>query len=124
MRDEHNRLDSQFSVVGAFWAAEASAAVQTGTLTSDEDDITFTTAPEYKRGGPAASLPSILPGSSPLEKLPVLHGFTEDGLCTLCDLMEVDRPGLTHLELGQSVVAVSYRVSACVTGMHIGGSQD
>jgi len=124
MSDEHNRLDSKFKVVGAFWAPEIFAVVQTGTVTSDEDEITFTTAPEYKRGGPAAPLPSILPGTTPPEKLLVLQGFTEGGLCTLCDLMEVDRPGRTDYSLGQSVVAVVYRVSASVTGMHLGGSGD
>ena len=51
MADEHNRLDSKFSVVGAFWAPETTDAVQTGTLTADKNGITFTTAPEYNRGG-------------------------------------------------------------------------
>lgn len=124
MSDEHNRLDSQFSVVGAFWAPETTEAVQTGTLTADEGGITFTTAPEYKNGGPGLTLPSnLLPGSV-REKVPVLHGFTEDGLCTLCDLVELDHPGLTHYGLGQSIEAIAYRISTCVTGMHLGGSSD
>jgi len=86
--------------------------------------ITFTTAPEYIRAKPGVPLPFTLPGSTPREKLLVLQGFTEGGLCTLCDLIEVERPGRTDYSLGQSVVAVAYRVSACVTGMHLGGSQD
>jgi len=124
MAEEHNRLDSQFNVVGAFWAPETIEAVRTGTLASDERDITFTTAPEYTRSKPGVPLPLTLPGSTPREKMLVLHGSTEDGLCTLCDLMEVERPGRTDYSLGQSVVAVAYRVSACITGMHLGGSQD
>jgi ApeA N-terminal domain 1 len=124
MADEHNRLDSQFNVVGAFWAPETIGTVQTGTLTSNEQGITFTTAPEYTRSKPGVPLPFVLPGRTPRENLPALHGFTEDGLCTLCDLIELNHPGLTHYGLGQSVGAVAYRVSACVTGLHIGGSQD
>jgi hypothetical protein len=124
MAEEHNRLDSQFNVVGAFWAPETIENVRTGTLRADEREITFTTAPEYTRAQLGVPIPLTLPGSSPREKMVVLHGFTEDGLCTLCDLMELNRPGLAHHGLGQSVVAITYRVSACVTGMHIGGSQD
>jgi len=124
MADEHNRVDSEFSAVGAFWRPETSDAVQTGTLTSDENGITFTTAPEYKRGGRGLPHPSTLFANSAREKLPVLHGFTEHGLCTLCDLVEADRPGLTDYKVGQSVAAIAYRVSACVTGMHLGGSRD
>jgi hypothetical protein len=124
MADEHNRLDSAFSIVGAFWEPETAEAVQTGTLTADERGITFTTAPEYKRGESAMTLPSILSLRTARERLPVLLGFTENGLCTLCDLFETYRPGLAHLGLRQSIAAVAYRVSTCVAGMHIGGSGD
>jgi hypothetical protein len=99
-------------------------AVQTGTLTADENGITFTTAPEYKRGGQGLPHPSTLFTNDRREKVPVLHGFTQDGLCTLCDLVELDHPGLVHYGLEQSVAAITYRVSASVTGMHLGGSGD
>ncbi len=124
MADEHNRLDSQFSIVGAFWPPETAVAVQTGTLTADEREITFTTAPEYKRGEQGVALASNLFPGSAREKVPVLQGFTEHGLCTLCDLIETDRPGLAHLGLRQSIAAVAYRVSTCVAGIHMGGSGD
>jgi len=124
MPDEHNRLDSQFILIGAFWAPEAIEKVRTGTLTSDEREITFTTAPEYRRAKPNIPLPVTLPGRSPRETLHFLQGFTEHGICTLCDLMETQRPGLMHYGLGQSIQAITYRVSACVTGMYVGGSKD
>jgi hypothetical protein len=124
MASEHNRLDSRFSIAGAFWAPDATEMVRTGTLTALEDDITFTTAPEYTRRGPAVPLHSSLLDGSVREKISVLHGFTEQGLCTLCDLVEIDRPGLTHYGLGQSITSIAYRASMCVTGMYLGGSQD
>lgn len=124
MADEHNRLDSQFSIVGAFWAPEKSDMVRTGTLTADERGITFTTAPEYKRGESAIAPPANFLPSTVQETVPVLHGFTEHGLCTLCDLIENGRPGLMHHELRQSIEATSYRISTIVTGMHMGGSGD
>jgi hypothetical protein len=124
MADEHNRLGSKFSVVGAFWAPEAIDTVQTGTLRADENGVAFTTSPEYKRGRKELPSPSAVLFGGKRERLPVLHGFTEHGPCTLCDLDELDRPGLTDHSLGQSVRATAYRVSACLTGMHVGGSSD
>ena len=124
MADEHNRLDSKFSIVGAFWAPESTDAVQTGTLTADENGITFTTAPEYNRGGKGIPPLSTLFARGTRKKVPVLHGFSQDGLCTLCDLVETDSPGLVDHGSGQSVVATAYMVSACVAGMHFGGSAE
>ena len=69
-------------------------------------------------------LPLTLLGSTSLETLSVLQGFAENGACTLCDLMEFQRPGLTDYRSGQSIEAITYRLSACVTGMHISGSKD
>jgi hypothetical protein len=123
MGKDHDRLDSHFSVVGAFWAPESPEAVRTGILSSDKRTITFTTAPKYSRDPALASVgPDFF--NRTREKLPTLHGFTQDGLCTLCDLSEVDRPGLLHDDLKQSIVSISYRVSICVNGMLIGGSRD
>ena len=109
MADEHNRLNSKFSAVGAFWRPESTDAVQTGSLTASESGITFTTAPEYKRGGQGLPHPSTLFLDGAREKFAVLHGFSEHGLCTLCDLVELDRPGSTDYGLGQSVAAIAYR---------------
>jgi hypothetical protein len=124
MADERNRLGSKFSVVGAFWAPETRDAVQTGTLTADENGITFTTAPEYKRGGKGLPSLSNLFARGTRKRVPVLNGFSEDGLSTLCDLVETDWPGLADHGSGQSIVATAYMVSACVAGMHLGGSAE
>ena len=124
MADEHNQLDSQFAVVGAFWPADNADGVLTGTLTVDDKDVTFATAPKYKRLSPGISLPLSLGNDNLGEKVSVFHGFTQNGLCTLCDLMVVEIPGLIHHGLAQQVLSVTYRVSMSVTGLHLGGSAD
>jgi hypothetical protein len=124
MTDEHNRLDSQFAVVGAFWPPDKEDAVLTGTLTVDDKDVTFATAPEYKRIDRGILQPLSLGNEAIGKKVSVFHGFTQDGLCTLCDLMVTEVPGSTHYGLGQQIKSVTYRVSMSVTGLHLGGSAD
>src|SRR5260370_2430740 len=99
MGDKHQRLNSQFSTVCAFWKPDVIDDVYTGTLTVDEDGITFTTAPKYCRQVSMASLPSLMNvlQNGVVTSLPALHGFTQDGLCTLCQLTEVDHPGRTDI---------------------------
>jgi len=43
------RLDSRFSMIGAFWLPETPDTILKGTLVSDEREINFITAPEYER---------------------------------------------------------------------------
>jgi HEPN superfamily Apea-like protein/ApeA-like protein len=126
MTDKHIRLDSQFSVVSAFWAPDATDIVYTGTLTVDERSIKFITAPEYIAqisSLPTSSITRLLNGHV-AASLPVLHGFTAEGLCTLCHLVGANRPGLTDLGSGQSITATAYLAQVCVTGMHFGGLHD
>jgi ApeA N-terminal domain 1 len=126
MTEKHTRLDSQFRAVGAFWTPDSPEVVRTGTLTVDERRITFTTAPEYRRRGSVVDLASVMRSfnGSPPEKLPVLFGFTESGFCTLCQLVEVDHPGLADQHSGQSIDATAYHASLCITGMHLGTASD
>jgi hypothetical protein len=73
----------------------------------------------------AANLPSEISfGGGVPTRLPVLHGFTEDGPCTLCQLIEIDHPGRKDFGLEQSIVATTYRAMVCVMGMHLGGVND
>lgn len=125
MADKHLRLDSQFHTVCAFWRPEAIDDIHTGTLTVDEDGITFITAPKYRRISMAdvSSLKDLLQNRE-ATRLPVLHGFTGNGLCTLCQLMEIDHPGLTDLRSEQSITATAYRAIVCVMGLHFGGVAD
>jgi hypothetical protein len=51
--------------------------------------------------------------------LPTLHGFTEDGCCTLCQLVEADSPNVVDFVAQQSIKAKTYRALACLTGMCI-----
>ncbi len=39
MADKHNRLDSQFSIVSAFWGPLMPEHVLTGTLTNDDGEL-------------------------------------------------------------------------------------
>ena len=56
-------------------------------------------------------------------RIPVLHGFTAEGNCTLCQLVKVEEPGLTEIP-GQSITASTYQAGVCVTGMYLGGLDD
>jgi hypothetical protein len=122
MRDEHQRLDSRFSLVGAFWRPEAKDTVLCGTLSADSRNLTLTSAPEYTRE--LRPLSQTIFNDEPPERIPVLHGFSEDGPCCVCELIETHRPGLVHTELRQSVTAVAYHVGICILGMCLGGTGD
>jgi hypothetical protein len=125
MVDKHLRLDSQFSTVCAFWAPDATDNAYSGTLTVDESGITFTTAPKYSRQASMANVAAeISLGGSVAARLPVLLGFTGDGLCTLCKLTEVSHPGLADFRSEQFIAATAYRAMVCVMGMHLGDVND
>ena len=123
MSEKPNRLDSQFSLMGAFWLPDAPDIIQSGTLSSDERKLTFSTSPNYSRGLKSESISALL-GFRPGKRVPAMHGYVEGFLCTLCEVLEVDRPGITDFQHGQALNAVSYRAALCVCDMHIGGSDD
>ena len=55
----------------------------------------------------------------------ILHGFFDEGDCTLLQLMVVKHPGLTsYTENPQSVVSIDYHAAALVSGMHTGDFED
>ena len=118
---ENLRLDSQFSMIGAFWSPETPDTIMTGTLVSDEREINFITAPEYERPISIGRGMFARPDST---MIPALHGFTQDGLFTLCQLVEQPGPGSTNFALGQAIKARSFRVLSCLGGMHINGIND
>lgn len=123
MANEYTRLDSQFSLMGAFWLPEIPERVQSGMLTSDERQIVFSTSPDYSRGIKVEDISDLL--SFRLgTKFSVMHGYVEDFPCTLCEVMEIDRPGITDFQHGQSLSAKSYRAALCVSRMHLGGIDD
>jgi hypothetical protein len=123
MANKHVRLDSQFNTVCAFWSPDATDDVQTGTLTTDQSGITFTTSATYSRQAPKGA--SVLPlGSRTATRFPVLHGVTGDGVCTLCQLVESGQPGLMDFRTMNFISATSYQAIACTMGLHIGGMDD
>jgi hypothetical protein len=85
MTDKNLQLDSRFSMIGAFWSPETPDTIMKGTLVSDEREINFITTPEYERPISIGPGTFAMPDST---MIPALHGFTEDGLFTLCQLVE------------------------------------
>ena len=126
MADKHNRLDSQFSIVSAFWQPEMPEHFLTGTLTNNDEGLTFTTSPRYGYRVRIASLASLrrLSESGAVPRYPVMHGFSADGICTLCQLVEIAYPGLHETSSGHWIEANSYHATVLVGGMHLGGVDD
>jgi hypothetical protein len=121
MPKENLKLDSRFSVIGAFWKPKSPDSIMTGTLVSDENAIEFTTAPSYERD-PKPSAGMF--GDPDITMIPALHGFTESGNSTLCQLVEGRGPNSMNFSLRQSITSRAFRVLALVEGMHINGIDD
>src|ERR1035438_1924619 len=121
MPKENLNLDSRFSTVGAFWKPESPDSMMTGTLVSDEHNINFMSAPVYQRNPQFAAGMFKLPDTA---MIPALHGFTEAGNCTLCQVVEGGGPNSTNFPLQQSIGSKSFRVLALVEGMHLDGIDD
>src|ERR1700735_186148 len=107
MADKSLRLDSRFSMIGGFWSPETPDTIMKGTLVSDEREINFITAPEYER---PLSLSAGMFSMHDSTMIPALHGFTEGGQFTLCQLVEQRGPGSTNFAVGQAIRARSFRV--------------
>ena len=121
MADNNLQLDSRFSMIGAFWSPETPDTIMTGTLVSDKREINFITAPEYERPISRGLGMLAMPDST---MIPALHGFTQDGLFTLCQLVEQQGLGSTNFAVGQAIMARSFRVLTCLGGMRINGIDD
>ena len=126
MSDKHDRLESQFSLVSAFWEPEFPDNPLTGTLVNDDDGLTFTTAPKYGYRVRVGSLAELmrLSESGAVPRIAFMHGFSADGICTLCQLTEIAHPGLRDTSSGHWIEANSYRASLLVGGMHLDGLDD
>lgn len=118
MADKNLRLDSRFSLIGAFWLPETPGVILTGTLVSDEDNIEFVTAPQYQRQLKIGRDIFDPPDS---KMIPAFHGFAETGNWTLCQVFERRGPNVTNFLLQQSIKSSAFRVLTCVEGMHING---
>lgn len=126
MPEKHDKLASRFNVVSAFWTPQSPEEVLTGTLTSSDEGLTFTTAPLYAKGISIKPLAAAMrfSESGAIPRMHALHGFSEGGICTLCGLIEVGHPGLDDRGLGQSIEANSYRALSYISGLHISGDDD
>jgi hypothetical protein len=126
MSDKHNRLDSKFNLVSAFWEPGFHDNPLTGTLINDDAGLTFTTSPKYGYRVRVGSLAELmrLSQSGAVPRIAFMHGFSSDGICTLCQLTEIDNPGLHDTSSGHWIEANSYRASLFVGGMHLSGLED
>jgi len=126
MSDKHNRLESQFNLVSAFWEPEFPDNPLTGTLVNDDDGLTFTTSPKYGYRIRVGSLAELMrfSESGAVPRIAFMHGFSADGICTLCQLTEIAHPGLRDTSSGHWIEANSYRASLLVGGMHLDGLDD
>jgi hypothetical protein len=110
------RLSERFTVDGAFWRPGDPEHKLLGRLTAEER-IEFRTAPAFREGNIPLMPPELM------DKVPetptLLHGFTEQGICTLFGLHYVNTPGLSDLGLGVSVTSELYQVDLCVFGLHV-----
>jgi hypothetical protein len=126
MAEKTNKLDSSFSLVGAFWTPDsADQKPDTGTLAADADHITLSTAPLYKELTDE-DIKALFDAfqTHTIEKIETVHGHTAEGDCTLCGLFEAENPGYSDMRVNKSVVATVYRVSVCLMGMHIPGLRE
>ncbi len=123
MSDKHNRLDSKFNLVIAFWEPEFHDNPLTGTLINDDAGLTFTTSPKYGYRIRVGSLAELMrfSESGAVPRIAFMHGFSADGICTLCQLTEIANPGLHDTSSGHWIEANSYRASLFIGGMHLGG---
>jgi hypothetical protein len=125
MAEKHDRLNSKFSSVAAFWKPDTADEVATGTLTIDDEGIHFVTAPKYAKGSSLGPLDFTFINIASIPRTAAWHGFFNEGDCTLLELMVVQHPGLTsHGEVPQSVTSTRYRAAALVNGMHTGSSEE
>lgn len=116
MSQEFN-LSARFDVQGAFWPPESPEGRFTGRLTQTKNGIELTTSPVLKG---IESFTDILDPSA--ANIPVLHGFTTQGHCTLFWLQSPKPDGLTDFRIGESLTFRQFRVGLCVFGLHVPGS--
>jgi hypothetical protein len=87
MADKHIRLNSKLSSVAAFWKPDTPNEVTTGNLTVDDDGIHFVTSPTYAKGSDVGPPNLDHTNLTSIPRTAVLHGFFDEGNCTLLQLM-------------------------------------
>lgn len=112
-------IDSLFTMIGVVWVPGAKDLIHAGTLKVERRPITFTTAPKYNPDILADTREVFQKHLKAHVKYPAFHAFTPDGICTLCDVVEMEHEGINDLRSYQSLDATIYYVSACVFGMYI-----
>jgi hypothetical protein len=110
-------LDARFDLQGAFWSPDTPTERFTGRLARNAGDIELTTSPILKV---PEGLRDIIDRSP--ANIPLLHGFTTEGECTLFYLQSLQLDGLTDFRTMQSLTYRQFRVGLCVFGLHMPSS--
>jgi len=113
--DEKFSLDSKFQWEGVFWDAAKPDDKFSGTLSSDGKHLELVTRAELVK--PELSM-FMAVGQVP--EPDIVHGYTNNGECTLAGFKEIESPGRLDFGSGRGVRWHRFRVTgACLTGWHL-----
>lgn len=128
MADEKNRIGRHLQVSSAFWKpGERNGSVQAGMLTVDGEMIWFTTDFKYKPALTSEDHKEFVTAFNNKDRqdaIPALHGFSEEGECTLCKVHEYAQPGLIDVGTNQAITSQTYISEVLLNGMHVDGLDD
>lgn len=111
------KLRSQFDVNGIFWNPEQPDEKFPGRLVRNGSDIDLISSPTITNTVDPAHMRGILIPET--EWIHVLHGFAPEP-CTLLGLQSFGPSGMSNFEWDYSLSYRSFKVSACIFGVHTG----
>src|ERR1039458_7333132 len=105
------RLDESFEIIGGFWVFGQEDKKFTGTLSSSKGLVEIQTSPTYSELDDAALRASMLElsGTTDIQQISAICGFTTDKRCTLLNSVILDGGGLTDFSSRRQVQRKLYR---------------
>jgi hypothetical protein len=110
---ERHDLRAKLETDGRFWSPENPGSTFSAHLSATPERI------ELSRSAEFAGVERFFESED--LSIPVLHGHTMLGFCTLIGLHELGSSKVLHGPTGQVITAPRFRVSACVQGVHLTG---
>jgi hypothetical protein len=119
------RLDESFEIIGGFWIFGQEDKKFTGTLSSRKGLVEIQTSPTYAELDDAALRASMLElsGTTDIQQINAICGFTTDKRCTLLNSVILDGGGLTDFSSRRQVQRKLYRAMRTVMGLHLESSE-
>jgi len=119
------RLDESFEIIGGFWVFGQEDKKFTGTLSSRKGLVEIQTSPTYSELDDAALRASMLElsGTTDIQQISAICGFTTDKRCTLLNSVILDGGGLTDFSSRRQVQRKLYRAMGTVMGLHLESSE-